>query len=249
MNDTIVNQVYKTNDYSKFKYMNGNRPINKPHVARLKRSFSEKHLFSVVLVNEKFEIIDGQHRVRAAKETNKPIYYSIVNGYGLEEVQSLNTNMSNWTKKDYLNAYCDLGYGEYLKFREFLETYPMFGLSGCEVILTQITGNRNTTNHNFNFSVKYFENGDLKIPNYSYSVDCAEKILMFKPYYENYNRALFIRAIIGMFKHENYNHSQMMSKLRIQPTALQDCSNVGQYKLLIEEIYNYKSRNKVSLRF
>ena len=257
MKDEIVNHVYKTNDYKKFNHIDGNRSLNMPHVTRLKRSFKEQHLFNVVLVNDKNEIIDGQHRVRAAKETGRPIYYTIVPGYGLSEVQRLNTNMSNWTKKDYLKAYCDLGYDQYLIFKGFMNQYPMFGLAACEVLLSQHSGNKNTSTRKDErestgtkyIAIRTFEDGDLKIPDYDYSVECAEKLIMIKPYYENYNRVLFIRAMIGIFKHENYSHSQFVSKLKIQPTALQDCSNVEQYKILIEDIYNYRSRNKVSLRY
>ena len=63
----IINQVIKTNDYNTFKVMPGNRPVNKLHVRRLSKSMEEKHLMSPILVNEKMQVIDGQHRLEAQK--------------------------------------------------------------------------------------------------------------------------------------------------------------------------------------
>ena len=50
-------------------------------------------------------------------------------------------------------------------------------------------------------------------------------------------------------QNENFEFTEFLQKIKIQPTALQDCNTVDQYKLLIEEIYNYKRRDKVNLRF
>jgi len=104
----VVNEVKETNDYSMFRTLEGNRHLNKLHVKRLKESFQKAYLLSPIIVNEKFEIIDGQHRFEAAKQLGVPINFLIAPKYGLKEAQMLNENMKNWKKEDYLNAYCDL---------------------------------------------------------------------------------------------------------------------------------------------
>ena len=96
---------------------------------------------------------------------------------------------------------------------------------------------------------RYFEEGELHISDYDLAIENAEKLLMIKPYYDGYNRALFVFAMIGMFKHENYNHTQFVKKLAANPLSLQHCANVTQYKLVIEDIYNFRSHQKVSLRY
>lgn len=251
----IVNQVYLTNDYSMFKTLEGNRVVNRLHVERLKNSFKESYLISPITVNEKYEIIDGQHRYNAAKSLNLPIYFMIVNNYGLSEVQTLNTNTKNWKKEDYLNAYCDLGYDEYIKMRQFMYDFSDFGISVSEQLLTNSVGGVNNRAHAARIDGKIsgrvfnFQEGELIIPDLQLAYDNAEKIMMFKPYYDGFNRSIFVSAMIGMFKHENYNHSQMIQKLKNNPMSLTHCSNVTQYKILIEEIYNFRSRDKVTLRF
>jgi len=253
----VINQVYTTTDYSVFKNLQGNRNVNKLHVRRLRESFKNAYLLSPIIVNENYEIIDGQHRYAAAKELQKPINYIVCTEYGLKEVQILNTNMKNWSKTDYLNAYCDLGYPEYLKFRNFMQRFKGLDIKASEALLTnRATGTRKRSSKDFkdlnkqgSYAIRYFEEGDLKIHDYYLAIENAEKIMMIKPYYDGFNRAIFVFAMIGMFKHQNYNHSQFIKKLSANPTSLQHCSNVTQYKLLIEDIYNYRSREKVSLRF
>lgn len=253
-----VNQVYSTTDYNLFKSLKGNRVVNKLHIRRLRESFKSNYLLSPIIVNEHYEIIDGQHRFEAAKELGLPVNYIVCGGYSLREVQVLNTNMKNWKSEDYLNAYCDLGYPEYLKFRNFMQQFPDFGFAASEAILTnRLSGHVSTnsvelksdTNKKGSYMVKYFEEGDLIIPNYSLSIEHANKILDIKKYYDGYNRSPFVRAMLGIFRIEQYSHIKMLARLEANPTALQHCANVSQYKMLLEEIYNFRSREKVSLRF
>lgn len=245
------NQVLTTSDYTKFKTLVGNRKLNELHVKRLSNSFEKRYLFSPILVNEKLQIIDGQHRFRAAKVLGLPINYIIVEGYGLNEVQILNTNSSNWKKEDYLKAYCDLGSEPYLVMKQFMNDYPDFGIAVSEQLLTNLTGGVNNSNRIYKSSgrVKNFEEGKLIIPDLEHSYENAEKVMMFKPYYDGYNRSVFVAALIGIFKNENYNHAEMISKLSQQPSALTHCTNITQYKLLIEDIYNHRRREKLNLRY
>lgn len=251
----VVNQVYTTNDYTIFAQIEGNRVVNKLHVERLKTSFQKSYLMSPIIVNHKYEIIDGQHRFNAAKSLGLPVNFIVTNGYGLREVQMLNANMKNWKKQDYLHAYCDLGYDEYLRMKQFMHDFPDFGISVAEQLLTNTVKGVNNRRRvaiidgKRTGKIRNFQEGELIIPDLDLAYDNAEKIMMFKPYYDGFNRTVFVSAMIGMFKHENYNHSQMIQKVKNNPTALTHCSNATQYKILIEEIYNFRSRQKVSLRF
>lgn len=245
------NQVQTTSDYSKFKTLFGNRKPNALHVKRLCKSFEKNYLFSPILINEHYQIIDGQHRFLAAKELGLPINYIVVNGYGLNEVQVLNTNSSNWDKYDYLKAYCDLGVIPYLQMNKFMQDFPDFKIGVAEQILTNTTNGVNNRSAVFEKKgrVKNFEEGKFSIPDLKASYDNAEKLLMFKPYFSSFNEPKFVSAMIGILKNQNYNHAEMLGKLAHQPLSLQPCKHISQYKLLIEDIYNYRRREKVSLRF
>jgi hypothetical protein len=53
----------------------------------------------------------------------------------------------------------------------------------------------------------------------------------------------------NLLHNPNFEFTELIQKLKIQPTALQHCTDVAQYVALIEEIYNYKRRDKVNLRY
>lgn len=239
MNFQKSQQVHQTTDYSKFKNIGGNRTKNLSHINRLKQSMSENYLFTVILVNEKLEIIDGQHRFEVIQELKLPLYYVIQEGYSLNEVHILNQNAKNWTSEDYLEGYCDLGYDDYLKFKAFKEKYKLT-MNSCLTLL--VTGNSNNV-------LSSFKNGEINIGNYALSCDRIEKILSVSRYYEGVRRRTFIGAMVSLLKNKNFSFDVFMNKLKRQPTSLVDCVNVETTIELIEKIYNNKNRNKVNLRF
>jgi hypothetical protein len=240
-------EVFYSTDYSKFKILNGNREIDALHVKRLIESFRENYLFSPILVNSKHEVIDGQNRFTAAKALGLPIYYLVAYNYGLKEVQILNTNTSNWQKEDYLNMYCKKKSEPYLQMRKFMEDFPSFGISATIKILTNDTEDEATGT--LNVKAKHFQKGLLEIPNLKLAYANAKKIMAFSPYYKGYTRRTFVATMISLFKNPNYSNDEMITKLKHNPSQLYDCTSIGQYKLLLEDIYNFRRRDKVNLRY
>jgi hypothetical protein len=190
-------------------------------------------------VNEKYEIIDGQHRFDVIQELKLPLHYIICKGYGLNEVHILNQNSKTWNADDYLTGYCNLGYDDYLKYASFKEKYNL----GHNETMSLLSGIPNK------IDIDVFYRGDFKVKSLKIAEDIIEKIMMIEPYYNSVRRRSFIYTMMSLFKNENFEFTELLQKLKIQPTALQDCTNVTNYKVLIEEIYNYRRREKVNLRY
>lgn len=236
-----VNQVLKTNDYSMFKHMVGNRNINKLHLKRLTESMSEKYIEVPIIVNSYNQIIDGQHRFEAARELGKDVYYIKVRNLNLDDVHRLNTNSKNWTAEEYMQGYCELGLEDYIKYRDFKRKYG-FGHNETNAILTnrsRMSGSKNTD----------FNDGKFKIQDYDLAVKNAEKIRMVGEYYEGYKRRSFVYAMLELFENPDYNHVEFLSKLSFQSVKLQDCTDIKGYLILIEDIYNYKRGKNNKVRF
>jgi len=252
-----VNKVYKTNDLSIFKTIEGNRPPNPQHIKRLADSIKTNGvLCNPILVNENYEVIDGQHRLLASKKENSCIYYVILEDYGLSEVHALNLNQKNWTKKDFMDGYADMGYESYVKLRNFYNKNKDYNLSDCVAFCSNVTTSSglNLANVHRKDGKKakqneVFEEGTWKGRDFELGQEYADKIRLTGTFYKGYNRSIFVGTMIGMLKHKNFDFNEFMHKLRIQPTALVDCPNRDQYKLLIEDIYNYRRRIKVNLRY
>ena len=237
-----THQVHTTTDYFLFKSIEGNRNKNLMHINRLRDSMTENYLFTVIIVNEKYEIIDGQHRFEVIRELNFPMHYIICDGYGLNEVHLLNQNAKNWNSDDYLEAYCNLNYPHYLNYAIFKDRYRL-GHNLCMAILSETTSNAGTS------QIKEFYKGNFIIKNFEKACRLAEKIEILGQYYDGNKRRSFVLAMLQLFKNDNFEFTELLQKLKTQPTALVDCSNTTQYISLIEEIYNYRRKVKVGLRY
>lgn len=237
-------KIYTTKDYSLFKTLDGNRSINHLHLARLRKSMKKNLLTTIIQVNENFEIIDGQHRFLVCKELDLPLHYIISKKYGLNEVQILNANMQNWQISDYVNGYADLGYENYVIYRQFVKDYAF----QASVSILLLSGVHNSGNGEVSATTR-FKDGLFKVKSLSDAKDMANKLKLIEPYYTGYNKRFFVVAMYSMFKNKNFDFQEFVSKLKLQPTALKPCANITQYKSLIEDIYNYRRRDKVNLRF
>jgi len=240
--DLTTVKIYKTMDYSKFKSIHGNRNKNLQHIRRIKTSMEQQYLFTVIIINEKFEIIDGQHRFDAISDLGLPLHYMIMEGYGLPEVHRLNANSKDWNMDDYLTAYCELGYSDYLQYREFKSKYNI----GHSVCITLLAGK----NHcNTGKTRSGFADGNFKIKSLKNAEKFIEKVFMTSAYYSNYRNSKYIYALKNLSENPNFEFTEFIQKLKLQPMVLQDCTSSDMYINLIEEIYNYRRREKVNLRF
>tara|TARA_R110000868_G_scaffold119518_2_gene317301 strand:+ start:107 stop:925 length:819 start_codon:yes stop_codon:yes gene_type:complete len=257
-NGQEVNKVYKTSDLTIFKQIKGNRPPNPQHVRRLSDSILlNGMLCNPILVNENMIVIDGQHRLLASININSPIYYIILDGYSLNEVHTLNLNQKNWTKKDFMDGYANMGIESYIKLKKFIENNEDFMFSDCVGLCSQLTGGSKSSSMSNKYradgtvvnQAEVFEEGTWIGKDFKLAQEMANKIRMIQPYYTKYNKSIFVSTLVGLLQNEKFDFNEFMHKLRLQPTALVDCVNRDQYRTLIEDIYNWRSRSKISLKY
>ena len=234
-------QVHKTMDYGMFKTLQGNRELNSLHISRLRDSMKQNYLMTIITVNEKFEIIDGQHRFAVCKELGLPINYVVVPGYGLSEVQILNANSKTWSANDYLNGYCDLNYPEYLSYRNFTKRYGF----GHKVNLT-LLGSYSSSGGN---AYEVFRSGNFKVANMEYAISVADKIKAVSKIYPGAEKLTFVVAFTSCLRKPVFRFDEFLDKMRYKSSMLVDCTTSSAYLALIEEIYNFKRKEKVNLRF
>ena len=230
---TDINQ---TTDYDRFTFMEGNRDISHLHLNRLIQSMQEKYIPTPILVNEKYEIVDGQHRWSAIKHLGLALYFHMEHGLRLKDVHRLNTNMRTWTAEEYLDGYCKLNYPHYIKFREFKKTYG-FGINESMCILS-------FGGHPGGSLFDTFKRGAYKIHSYEGGVRLANKLLQVGEYYKGYKRRCFIYAMLELFKNESYDHDMFIQKLSYQSRKLTDQTTVKHYYECIKEIYNFNNKNE-----
>lgn len=119
----------ETTNYSKFKLLRSNRPISRGLVERLKQSIGKigYQKSREILINDQFEIIDGQHRFTACQELEIPVPYEIrekVKGVSDNDVMiELNSKQNVWRLSEYIGHYAKEGVRCYKYILEFEEKY------------------------------------------------------------------------------------------------------------------------------
>lgn len=120
--------VHVTDNYEQFKRIIGNRPVKMNHVNGLIKSINKNNLLSVfpMVVTRDMYIIDGQHRLEAAKANKWSIYY-IQAQRELDDiiVALVNTNHVSWKPYNFLHFFAERGNEQYLFIEECLEKYKI----------------------------------------------------------------------------------------------------------------------------
>ena len=239
-----VGEIYETKDYSIFKFRDDNRVINDNHVKKLAGRMKSNGWLStsVVTINGSGDLIDGQHRVKGAIIANVPIRYKVVRGAGSEEMTEMNTLQKNWSPFDHLHKFVSKGNTNYVIFDNFVKDFPMFKYTEIAMLLSNsMTGVKRDT----------FESGSYVVKNEKKARLWAEHLLELKPYFEKYyNKSIFVRAFVKIISNKkDFVFSEFLHKVKLRPTKLVPCGTVEQYVEMIEDIYNYKRKDKLNLRF
>lgn len=118
-------EIHKTKDYAQFKSITSNRDVNRVHVKKLAESIKQRNLLwaKPPLVNEKMQLIDGQHRLEACESIKADFFYIQAEGLTKEDMAILNTNQKNWTGADFINYYTIEGKKDYKELSNLINKY------------------------------------------------------------------------------------------------------------------------------
>jgi hypothetical protein len=95
-----------------------------------------------------------------------------------------------------------------------------------------------------------FESGNFKTKDMVVAREWGNNIMSLKPYFKGYNRSIFVRALVKILSNKpEFNFKKFLHKIQLRPNLIVMCGTVEQYIGMIEEIYNYSSREKINLRF
>lgn len=234
-------KIFTTTNYHKFRTIEGNREVNKTHLKRLAKSVSETSYLDIIpiIVNEDFEVIDGQHRLEVARELGLPVNYVVAPGAGLKEVQLLNANERAWLKADYLESYIKLGNQNYVILKDFMKKFGLPLTVSADILMGPI-GKRGST-------AELFKNGKFVINNLRSAIDFAEKLVELKPFTEPnvWRTEGFVSAVKAVYK--KVSRKLFIHKLEIYGRKVKKQGTVLDYIRLFEDILNFRSREQIRL--
>lgn len=237
-----------TLDFKIFKKHPLNRPLQESLVKRLVLSIENRNLLELrpINIDENYRVIDGQHRLEAAKRMNIPIYYELTNSLFGEDMIILNTTQKQWNLCDYVNYYYQKGHDEYIKLKNFHDEQQL-NLSLCLSSLGDLGRSGNIDrikNGTYKFPEEYKVKSIQKIEYVKKIIDILhEKIIGDKRYirYIKFTKAIieFSNKDVDM---ELFINKKLLSKINI----LRPCVSVFEYVQIFKVIYNYRNENPIT---
>jgi hypothetical protein len=240
----LSNVVQETTDYDKFRFINSNREQSRGHIEAVKQAFEEYgNLTKVqpILVNDRYEIVDGQHRYTAAKELGQPIHYTVVPGLGVQEARAMNILHRQWTAEDFAHSYAATGNPHYVKYLQLKEEFSF----GHAVMVIYIEGQDRGRG-----ALKRFREGNFTIEDLNASMIRLAQLEEVGEYTKLARNRAFAMAYLRIIQNPEYNHSHFIKKLELHGDAILKSYGTAEDNLRqIEEVYNYKMNagNRVRL--
>lgn len=235
--------MQKTSDLSQFTFTEENRKVRTDHLKELIESIRSCNLLDMrpITVNEKMEVIDGQHRLMAARHLNLPIYYKVEKGLDSDHMIALNLSRQ-WNHADYLNHYVQRGFPEYLKFQEFIKSQQL----RIPVALTLLMGNgysvrKDFREGRFKFNQDFTEE---QLNNCRTTQDIIKKSNGTSHYLES---AKFWKAIITLVSHHDFKMDKWVDNLKRFTTRFDMKATSADYLKIILSVYNWRNPSKIIL--
>jgi hypothetical protein len=120
-------EIKSSTNYSQFSFIPGNRNLSRGHLRKLSASIVEENLLAQhpIIVNERLQIIDGQHRFEVAKLHNLTVYYIISDVVSAFKEISLSQIQKPWKLDDFVNMYVYLDNDNYKQLKDFSSKYQI----------------------------------------------------------------------------------------------------------------------------
>ncbi|WP_433912313.1 hypothetical protein [Staphylococcus sp. LKG3-3] len=203
--DRVVDFVYYTKNLNKFKVLEGNRDIK--YDKKMFEQAKQGYLIPI-LVNENYEVIDGQHRLYHAKLADVGIKYIVNEGLTKNDVIRVNINQRKWGINDFIESFAREGIEDYVKLRQIIQLSIMPTSSIIAIALGKYT-----ESSNLNDIVK---KGDFRFKDYS-------EFLKFIDFYSKFTELLKIDrnnrkyrqciALYTVFSQTNVDMDRLIKKI------------------------------------
>lgn len=239
-----MDKIEKTMDYDQFIFRDDNRhKIMESHIELLVESIQQRNLLDVhpILVNEAFEVIDGQNRLKAAQRLGLPIYYIQKEGLVATDVIVMNVQKS-WILEDYLNFYRKNDYPEYKKLESFINQFRLSVTVGLKITC----GKTRQALKDFRAGkfVLNFENLDKEL---EICLDVIDYLKRIKGFCQWTTTAKFWSALLRMIRSKDFNEAKWKINLRKMIERVEQKISEEDYLKMFVEVHNWHNDNKITM--
>lgn len=251
LGDKLIDVVYETTDYEKFKFLNQNRNVDTARIDKIISSMQEKLLKTEILVNKNFEIIDGQHRYCALRKLGLPIRYVIDPEAGIEDCRRMNQYNKSWMIQDWVLSWAECDDEETAKnYKNLMQCINDYNMPTYRIL--RLCNASRYTNKNKEL-VSKIKSGDLKfseenVTDLARTVTMVNDLISALAFTKKTNDVFWYSAKV-MFETEGYKHQTMIKNCRLYRSTFAMTANMETQLKEFSRIYNKRLRRENQLYF
>ena len=240
--------IERTKDYDIFKNVKYNRAVDKRHVERMKAALIKENLLHLnpIIVNEKMEVIAGQHRLAAAKALNLEVFY--IKGQVSDD--HIVDNNLNHMKEDFGHvikffALKDAN-PDYIALHEFIELLEISPKAVMNLLFGSLS----------NATIDFIKSGKFKLPSNQEAVDkLIENFSLFKDFVKEkritplamFGSSHFTVAFRNLVLLSEFSPVVWKNKLEQRWFELKPQLNSKEWTKQLIGIYNWKNHNPIQI--
>lgn len=243
-----MKQIQKTLNYSIFKKLSGNRPLDGSHLKKLKTSIKNDNQLSLhpIIVNNLFEIIDGQHRLKSAEDLGVEIYYIVSDSVKEGHLIDCNVNQKSFQVENYIEYFSIKGSNDsYVKLSEMLNSSKLKPKALLNLILGTVSPQL----------LMFLKTGKFRLPENKCYEKCLKDYLKFIEYLTDkrvrpismFSNFLFTKAFRWLFNTNGFDISIFYKKLDLRWFDLKPQKGAQEWYELLISIYNFKNHNRLEI--
>lgn len=236
-------QLKQTTEYRLFESDRTNRSVRKLNklLASMRQwGFLPAHPIATIPSGTRMIIRDGQHRFEAAKQLKIPLYYVCTAAYTDVSIPEINSaSVGAWNIRDYMESFCNQGNVEYAKLRTFCQQNEIQPGVAALMLCGTMGSEAGRIVREGRFTVKDMAHAQRVMG----VVNAAAETVSWA------KGRNFVGACSSVLRLGDVSADDLATKIRACPSLLRQCATTDDFLGLLEEIYNYRLKQRVPLKF
>jgi len=231
--------LQSTNNTKLFISNQEQRPIHQRHVQSLISSMSRYGFFPSKPIqcyssgNGKYIVVDGHHRLEAAKELGCLFYYVVETKRSQEAMPEVNAGRA-WKNEDFVRQFAMRGLPDYIALQQYISRgLPL----ACAVSL--LSGESAKSSN----KIKDIKCGLFKIKT-TINAEAILSLIERNPDAPVFRHSGFIKAISMLLWVKEFDLPTFQHRIELGGHKIPNCSNVDDFLAAIDEVCNYRVNMK-----
>lgn len=239
-------QLQYTKDLSVFVHHTHQQPMAEAHVKKIAQSIAKGGYWAskpigCVRIANKLTVIDGHHRLEAAKRLGVGVYYVVEKTERSDDIGEENYLVRKWSNLSFAKMYANRGNTDYAELIRYSDKFGIPLRTAASLLRGEAGHSCNAGNpvRTGSFTIKTRESIGVVV-SFIDHLGASCPVVKTKIFIEALSILLFVRE---------FDHTLLMRKIDVNPRMLEKCNNRDQMLTQIEDLYNFRTRDKVPLAF